>query len=63
MVERKGYELAEGIGQLEIPYEDMTLSVRTAFGVHVLSDEEDVEAAMHAVDQAMYANKIKNRSE
>ena len=63
VVERKGYELAEGIGQLEIPYEDMTLSVRTAFGVHVLSDEEDVEAAMHAVDQAMYANKIKNRSE
>jgi len=62
VVDRKGRELAEGIALLEIPYDGEILRVSAAYGVHVLTEDEDIDAAMHSVDQAMYANKVKNRT-
>jgi diguanylate cyclase (GGDEF)-like protein len=61
LAERKGEELAAGIAQLEITYDGRILRTSAAFGAHALSAEEDVETALQSVDQAMYANKTRDR--
>jgi diguanylate cyclase (GGDEF)-like protein len=54
---QKAEELAESIVSQPIPYDGHALSVGVSYGVYAFSGREQVDEALTAADQQMYAHK------
>ncbi|TNE59449.1 MAG: GGDEF domain-containing protein [Alphaproteobacteria bacterium] len=59
--EAKARQVAEILEGSTIPFEGHALKISTAWGVVQVSPNEDVEAALHRADEAMYACKEAQR--
>ncbi|TNE37682.1 MAG: GGDEF domain-containing protein [Alphaproteobacteria bacterium] len=59
--EAKAAQVADMLAQSTVPHEGLSLAITTAWGVVQISREEDVEAALHRADEAMYACKDRQR--